>query len=121
MKNHGRAFMTLCAVVVAFLALDDITTDDASTFVFEGLALALCSLWFAHVAYQLWRGHRRSLALVSAGVLALAVLAQRGIGPNTVPRVQFEYVATVGALVWFLAVAAVLAASAWRSGSSHAA
>jgi hypothetical protein len=112
--------VTFGAVVVAFLALDDITTDDAPTFVFERLALVGCGLWFVYITYQLGRGRRRSFALVSAAALALAALAQPGIGPDTVPSAQFEYLATVGGLAWFLLAAGGLAGFAWYARHGHA-
>lgn len=117
----GQAIMTLGAVVTALLALDDITTDNATSFVFERIALVGCGAWFALVAYGLWRQHRRALAVVSAGLLVLAGVAQPAIGPGTVPSARFEYLATVGGLVWFLLVAGILAGFAWRQTSSHAA
>jgi hypothetical protein len=36
---------TLAAVVLAFAAFDDITTDRATTFTFEWLGLAACGIW----------------------------------------------------------------------------
>ena len=55
------AVVTFVAVGVAFLALDDITTDAATTgFLRERIALAACAAWFAFVAARLIRMRRRN-------------------------------------------------------------
>ena len=52
------AVITLVAVVLTFVALDDITTDKAESFVAERIALIACTAWFALVAWRLMRqGH----------------------------------------------------------------
>jgi hypothetical protein len=53
-----RHVITLAAVVVAMLALEDITTDNATTFVAEWSALAVCAIWFAAEALRVWRSRR---------------------------------------------------------------
>jgi hypothetical protein len=114
------AVITFAVVLLAVLALDDITTDTAPSFPLERTVLALCALWFLVVAWRLWRQGHRLFGLLSFGLVAIAALAQRAIGPGTVP-LEFGYVATVGTLAWFLLVAAVFATFAWRLRSSHAA
>ena len=114
------AVITFAAVVFAVLALDDITTDTAPSFPLERTALVGCAVWFLVVAWRLWRQGHRVLGALSFGLLALAALAQPAIGPDTVP-IQVGYLATVGALAWFLLVTGLLAGFAWRPKRSHAA
>jgi len=114
------AVITFAVVVLAVLALDDITTDTARSFPLERTALVGCAVWFLVVAWRLWRQGHRVLGVLSFGLVTIAALAQPTIGPGTVPM-QFEYLATVGALAWFLLVAGVSARSAWRPKHSHAA
>ena len=113
------AVITFALVVLAVLALDDITTDSARSFPLERTALAGCAVWFSVVAWRLWRHGYRVLAVLSFGLVAVGALAQPTIGPGTVPM-QLGYLATVGALAWFLVVAGVLAAFARRPPHRHA-
>lgn len=120
-SHLGRdAVITFAVVVLAVLALDDITTDSARSFPLERTALAGCAVWFAMVAWRLWRQGHRVLGVLSFGLVTSGALAQPTIGPGTLPM-QFGYLATVGALAWFLLMAAVLAGLAWRPRRSHAA
>ena len=112
--------ITLAVVVLAVLALDDITTDSARSFPLERTALAVCAVWFSVVAWRLWRHGHRVLGVLSVGFVTIGVLAQPTIGPGTVP-LQLGYLATVWALAWFLLVSGVLAVLAWRPRHSHAA
>ena len=114
------AIITLAAVVLAVLALDDITTDSAQSFPLERTALVLCAVWFSIVAWRLWRQGHRVLGALSFGLVTIGALAQPTIGPDRAPM-QLGYLATVGALAWFLLVAGFLAAFAWRLRHSHAA
>ena len=115
------AIITFVAVGVAFLALDDITTDTARSFTPERIALAGCAVWFLFVAWRLWRHGQRVLGVLSCGLVAIAAIAQPAIGPGTVPSVRFEYLSAAGALAWFVLVAGVLAGFAWQLKSPRAA
>ena len=105
------AVITFAVVVLAVLALDDITTDSARSFPLERTALAGCAVWFSVVGWRLWRQGHRVLGEFSFGLVTIGALAQPTIGPATVPT-QLGYLATVGALAWFLVMAGVLAALA---------
>jgi hypothetical protein len=111
-----RAGMTLIASIVAFLALDDITTDADSSFALERAALAGCGVWFTVVGWHLLRHGRPVLGGLSLGFVAAAVLAQVAPGPGMV-----QYLATAGGLAWFVGLGGLLAAWAWRPPSRHAA
>jgi hypothetical protein len=114
------AVITFAVVVLAVLALDDITTDTAPSFALERTALVGCAVWCLVVAWRLWRQGHRVVGVLSFGLVTIAAVAQPAIGPGTVPT-QFGYLATAGALAWFLLVAAGLAALASRLRHSHAA
>ena len=112
-QGRFHAALTCGVVLLAFLAIDDITTDSSTTFAVERAAVIACGVWFAFVVRQLWRQSRRGLAVVSAALLGLAAVAQPGIG-QSVPNARVELVRTATALtwfalIWFLIVAAVLA------------
>jgi len=115
------AALTFTAVIFAFVALDDITTDSATSFVFERFALACCGVWLLVVAVRLVRGGHRVLGGVSVVLVAAGAEAQLAIGPGTLPSLRFEYVATVAGLLWFVGLAGILAGLAWRSDRRHAA
>jgi hypothetical protein len=112
------AVFTFVVVVIAVLALDDITTDSAPSFAIERTALTGCAVWFFMVARRLWHRGHRVLGGVSFGLVTIGALAQPTIGPDTVPT-EVGYLATVGALAWFLIVAGILTASTWRARHSH--
>ena len=114
------AALTFAAVILAFMALDDITTDKAATFIFERFGLAACAVWLFIVAWRLVRGGHRLLGIVSIIMLIASAAAQSALGPGTVP-LRFEYLVTVAGLVWFLALACILAGLAWRSDDWQAA
>jgi len=122
MKNHeGRihrsdaardAAVTFLAVVLAFLALDDITTDQATSFTLERVALAGCAGWFLYIAWRFWQQGQGLLALLSFGLVAIGAFANPAIGQDPAPN-PLAYLATIAGLAWFLLVAGMLAGAAW--------
>ncbi len=114
----GRPFFRTAAlmfatVIVAFLALDDITTDNATSFGFERFALLCCWGWLLVMSARLMREHRVP-GLISVGLLGLAAPALREIGRGTQPDPSWEYVVTVAFLLWFTGMSVYLAALGWR-------
>ena len=112
-KPH--AAITLVALLLVFAALDDITTDNATTFRVEYTFLVGCSAWLLFVAWSLIRGGHRPLGFASLVALANAVWAQRAIGPGTVPGVRLEYIVITSAYVWFGALAGAMLWLGWRA------
>jgi len=112
--------VTLAAVLLAFAAFDDITTDTATTFTFEWFGLAACGMGLVIVSWRLLRSEHRWLGSVSVVALVAAVGAASSIRPGTGPF-QFEYLATIAGLLWFLGLAVILAGQAWRRADQHAA
>ena len=114
-----EACVTLVAMLFALLALDDITTDNATTgFVPEYTLLAIAGAWMVVFAIQLWRKHRRVVAAVSLVVVAAAAWAAGdGLGhKNAGGWSNFwpEYSVITIAWLWFAAVSARLLVQAFR-------
>jgi hypothetical protein len=74
--------ITLAASVLMWLALDDITTDYATTgYVPEYTMLTFCGAWFLFVAFSLWRRLRRAASAATlVATAALLVASLGGIG-----------------------------------------
>jgi hypothetical protein len=73
--------VTLAAMVLAALALDDITTDNATAFPAEYRVLAACGAWLMIVARELVRsGSRMNAAITLVSVAAATWVAMAGIG-----------------------------------------
>ena len=107
------AVLTVTAVMIAFAAFDDITTDTDTNFTFDWLGLGLCATWLLIVSWRLLRRGHRWLGSVSVIVLVVTVGAASTIRPGTGPF-RVEYLATIAGLVWFLGVGGILAIRAWR-------
>jgi hypothetical protein len=114
------AVLTFTAVLIAFAAFDDITTDTATTFTFEWLGLGVCAACLLIVSWRLVRGEHRWLGSVSVIALVVAVGAGSTIRPGTDPF-RVEYLATIAGLIWFLGLGGILASRAWRLPKHHAA
>lgn len=113
------AVLTFTAVLIAFAAIDDITTDTATTFTVEWLGLGLCAAGLLMVSLRVVRSNHRWLGLVSVIALAVAVSAGSTIRPGTDPF-RVEYLATIAGLIWFLGLGGILATRAWRLPQPHA-
>jgi len=103
--------VTLAAIVLTFLAFDDITTDNATSFRFEYTALVACAAWAIVLTVRLVRRGRGILAAACLGLLLALFWGQQQIGPGTRASWQSEYVAATAALLGFLVVALYLLAT----------
>jgi hypothetical protein len=102
------------AILLTFLAFDDITTDNATSFRFEYTALVACAGWAVVLAVRLARrGHSR-LAVASVGLLLALVWGQQKIGPGTRASWQPEYVTATAAFLGFLVLGLYLSATGAR-------
>ena len=108
--------ITLAALVLTFLAFDDITTDHSPSFRAEHTGLLACAAWGAVLIVRLvWRG-RRALA-GACTVLLLAVLwGQQSIGPGTKASWQPGYAVASAAFMGFVVVAIYLVIAGAGSG-----
>lgn len=110
---HG--VVTLAVVILAFLAFDDITTDNATSFTVEYFLLLAGAIWCLIVAVSLIGMRHFVLGGACVLVLAAAVWGQRSVGPGTIPSWQPGYVATVAALGWFLVLSVWLLVSGFTA------
>ena len=115
-----HAALTVAAVLIAFAAFDDITTDTDTSFAFEWAGLAMCAAGLATVSWRLLHGGYRRLGITSLAALAAAVTAGTVIGAGTTPF-QAQYLITVAGMLWFLSLAAILTILAGARGARYAA
>jgi hypothetical protein len=111
------AALTLAAVLLAFAAFDDITTDAAATFTAEWTGLAVCGVCLAFVSWRLLRSAQPWLGSLSIVAVIAGVAAGSTIQPGTGPF-SFEYLLTVAVLLWFLGLSAMMAAQAWQGAEA---
>lgn len=107
--------ITGAAVLLAFGAFDDITTDNATSFATEYLCLSLCLVWMAVLVVRLASRGRLALAALNALLVLTIVWGQQKIGPGTVASWQLEYAAATAAIFGLLLVAGWLIVSGIRS------
>lgn len=110
----SNAIITAVAALLAFAAMDDITSDHDANLTVERVAVALCLGWFAWMSWRFVAARRRWLGTVSVALLGAAVLAQRYIGPGQAPTLMSAHAVALLCLVWFLAVAGWLAVESRR-------
>jgi hypothetical protein len=113
------AMGTAIACYFIWAAFHDITRGEADTTT-EYTFLGICAAWLLYVGVRLVATRHRLLGAVSLLALAAGAMGQRGVGAGTVPTVQPSYVATLGAFLWFLALAVILGALSWRASRGNA-
>lgn len=113
------SIITIVAVILAFSALDDISTDTDASFAVEYTALVICGIWFAYVSWRTHRRGRRSLGNVSIGVTVALALAQFTLWLAIGPGQWVAYVVTLIGLGWFAVLGGILVWSD-RSSGAHA-
>ena len=110
----AEAAVTIVLVVLAGLALDDITTDNSTGFKQEYTLLAVCGAWCLFLACDLLKQGYRRLGTISMVAVASAVwVASDGLGhkgDGGWSAFWPEYTVMLGAWLWFLALAIVLIA-----------
>jgi hypothetical protein len=107
--------LTAGAVVLAFLAFDDITTDNATSFRVEYACLLACAGWVALLVARLTRRGHGALAGLTGALLLAALWGQRKIGPGVRASWQPEYVVATAALAGIMLVACYLVVTGARS------
>jgi hypothetical protein len=103
------AAVTIALVVLAWLALDDITTDNSTGFKPEYGLLAACGAWWLFLVYHLLKQGYRRLATASMVAVAAAVwVASDGLGHSRDGGWSVfwaEYTVMLVASLWFLGLA----------------
>jgi len=99
-----RGVLSVLLLVLAWLALDDITTDNATgRFIPEYSMLVVCGIWFASVAAWLLVRRWLLLAIGSLLAVALAVLAFWSLPHHYSPASPINYLGLIS-IAWFLAL-----------------
>ena len=116
------AVVTIAALLLVFVAFDDITTDNATSFPLEYTILVASTVWLLFVAVRLMRRGHALLGGISLLALASAVWGQRAVGPGVVwgrgtGEFKPEYVAVISAYGWFCALSLAMLWRAWRQRS----
>jgi hypothetical protein len=106
-----RGVGSLLLLVLAWLALDDITTDDSTgRFLPEYSLLVICGIWFTGLAGWLLARGRVLLGLGSLVAVALAVVAFWSLPHHYAPLSVLNYLGYVP-IAWFLLLAIWLIAA----------
>ncbi|MFO7691448.1 MAG: hypothetical protein R6V57_00025 [Vicinamibacterales bacterium] len=110
---RGRGTVSLAVLAFSWLALDDITTDNANEFPLEYTMLVLAGVWFVLLGAWLVAKRRTvagicSLAAVAIGVAAFWSLPHHYQPPSLVNNLGYV------PLAWFLGVAIWLLTSRAR-------
>jgi hypothetical protein len=108
------SLIALIAVLLAFAAFDDITTDKAETFTVERVALVLCAAALFSVCWNLVRRGHKGVGSMSWVALIAGAAGGARIGPPSTGSFETEYHVAIAALLWFLGVAAFLLIQSWR-------
>ena len=111
---RGRGAVSLVVLAFSWLALDDITTDNATRFPLEYTMLVLAGVWFSVLgAWLVARGRAvvgiGSLVAVVMGVVAFWSLPHHYQPPSAVNNMGYA------PLAWFLVLAVWLVAARDRS------
>jgi hypothetical protein len=121
----AQGAVTLVVVVLAWLALDDITTDNSTGFLPEYRLLAAAGAWCLFVGYILLRrGWRVAGSTSLAAVVAAAWVAFDGLGHRRDGGWSAywpEYSVMLATWVWFLALSVVMLACGGRALTGEAA
>jgi peptidoglycan/LPS O-acetylase OafA/YrhL len=115
---RARGAFSLLALILSWLALDDITTDNAVEFPLEYAILIAAGMWFVAlgawlIAKRRWVAGAFSLVAVAIGVVAFWSLPHRSQPPSLVN--YFGYLP----LAWFLGLAIWLLATRGRAGRTY--
>jgi len=113
MRGYGVA--SLIVLVFSWLALDDITTDDANEFPLEYTILVLAGIWFAVLGGTLVAKRRLSLGVFSLAAVAVAVVAFWSLPHHYQPPSPVTHLGWLP-IVWFLGLSVWLVAGRAQAG-----
>jgi hypothetical protein len=115
----AQGAITLVVVVLAWLALDDITRDNSAGFLPEYRLLAAAGIWGLVVAYTLLKRGQRIVAMTSViAVAAAAWVAFDGLGHKRDGGWNAfwpEYSVMLATWLWFVALSVTLIALGRRA------
>ena len=110
---RGRGAVSLVLLVLSWLALDDITTDNANEFPLEYTILVSAGIWFAALGVALVARRRFFAGTSSLVAVALGVAAFWSLPHHYQPASPVNLLGYLP-LAWFLGVAIWLLASRAR-------
>lgn len=99
--------LSLVVLALSWLALDDITTDNATRFRAEYTMLVLAGLWFAWLGVALLRRGRAAIGAVSLAAVGIGVLAFWSL-PHHYQPASMVNLFGLASIAWFVGVAAWL-------------
>jgi len=105
--SHGAIIaISLLLLFLAYGAIDDITTDRATSFPVEYSLLVGCGAWIVYVAAQFTRARHYMLAVLSVIALCAAAWGLVDIR-SVVSRASPKFISVAGAFLWFSTIAVV--------------
>lgn len=110
----GSGLLTAGALLLVYAAVDDITTDNSTSFPLEYSMLAVCGAWLLLLVVRLFAARRRVLGSISIAALAVASWSQFTIGLGLAPGGVTPYVAFWVAFLWFWILSGTLMYSELR-------
>lgn len=111
---RGRGAVLLMVLVLSWLALDDITTDNADTFALEYTFLVSAGIYSVALAVSLAAQRRYLPAIVSLVAVGLGVAAFWSLPHHYQPLAPVNYVGYVP-LAWFAGLTVWLLAARVRA------
>ena len=96
-----EGLIALGTLLLAYGAIDDITTGNETDFTVEYVALVLSAVVLMFVSIHQLRSRRYFIACASFAALAGALWAVPALKQGAVPAPWTEYVITLCAFVWF--------------------
>jgi len=106
---RGRGAVSLIVMLLSWLALDDITTDNANRFPLEYTILVSAGIWFAALGVSMVAKRHAFVGVSSLVAVALGVLAFWSLPQHYQPPSPVNYLGYVplawfaGLTVWLLA------------------
>jgi len=112
---RGRGAVSLVVLVLSWLALDDITTDNASEFPLEYTILVAAGIWFTSLGVSLIARRHRFAGICSLVAAAFGAVAFWSLPHHYQPPTPVNYLGWV-TIVWFLGLTVWLFVAADFSG-----
>ncbi len=113
-RQQHPGLVSLLLLALAWGALDDIATDNATTFAFEYTFLLAISVWFLFLSYRLWRDQRRLLGAGAGLIILAAAWSVASLPPRGIPIPPLLRNTVLFAFAWNLWLAAWLEWAAWK-------
>jgi len=115
---RGRGAVSLIVLLLSWLALDDITTDNANEFPLEYTILVSAGIWFVALGVSLVAKRRYLPGIPSLAAVALGVMAFWSLPHHYQPPAPVNYLGYVP-LAWFVGLTVWLLAARGQAGTSY--